>query len=441
MNSLTTKKGFTLIETLVGSAIFVILALSAYRAFGVLMDAVSISQAKLAATTLANEKFEIIRNLPYDDVGIVNGIPAGKIVRNETITKDNYSFDVQTTIRNIDDPFDGTIGGSPSDTSPADYKSVDLDLTCISCKVFSPLKFTTLVAPHALETASSNGALFIQVFNTAGIPVPNTSVSILNTETNPDIIINEITDNTGWVKIVDVPPGINTYNIIATKSGYTTDQTYPKSGVAGENPINEDATVVLQQVTQTSLLIDRISSLNVSSVDASCVAVPNIDFSLTGTKLIGTPSVLKYPTENFSTDSSGEETISNLEWDTYHLLLDTITYDLAGSTSLPSFTINPGEDKNLQMVVVPHLDNALLVSVEDSLGNPVDGADVQLQKDEFNQNKTTNSLPCSTPGQVFWNGLVGGTYTLTVSKTGYTTSVSSVDISASWQEINITLTP
>lgn len=441
MNSLTTKKGFTLIETLVGSAIFVILALSAYRAFGVLMDAVSISQAKLAATTLANEKFEIIRNLPYDDVGIVNGIPAGKIVRNETITKDNYFFDVQTTIRNIDDPFDGTIGGSPSDTSPADYKSVDLDLTCISCKVFSPLKFTTLVAPHALETASSNGALFIQVFDTAGIPVPNTSVSILNTETNPDIIINEITDNTGWVKIVDVPPGINTYNIIATKSGYTTDQTYPKSGVAGENPINEDATVVLQQVTQTSLLIDRISSLNVSSVDASCVAVPNIDFSLTGTKLIGTPSVLKYPTENFSTDSSGEETISNLEWDTYHLLLDTITYDLAGSTSLPSFTINPGEDKNLQMVVVPHLDNALLVSVEDSLGNPVDGADVQLQKDEFNQNKTTNSLPCSTPGQVFWNGLVGGTYTLTVSKTGYTTSVSSVDISASWQEINITLTP
>lgn len=441
MNSLTTKKGFTLIETLVGSAIFVILALSAYRAFGVLMDAVSISQAKLAATTLANEKFEIIRNLPYDDVGIVNGIPAGKIVRNETITKDNYFFDVQTTIRNIDDPFDGTIGGSPSDTSPADYKSVDLDLTCTSCKVFSPLKFTTLVAPHALETASSNGALFIQVFNTAGIPVPNTSVSILNTETNPDIIINEITDNTGWVKIVDVPPGINTYNIIATKSGYTTDQTYPKSGVAGENPINEDATVVLQQVTQTSLLIDRISSLNVSSVDASCVAVPNIDFSLTGTKLIGTPSVLKYPTENFSTDSSGEETISNLEWDTYHLLLDTITYDLAGSTSLPSFTINPGEDKNLQMVVVPHLDNALLVSVEDSLGNPVDGADVQLQKDEFNQNKTTNSLPCSTPGQVFWNGLVGGTYTLTVSKTGYTTSVSSVDISASWQEINITLTP
>ncbi|KKR69745.1 MAG: hypothetical protein UU10_C0006G0010 [Parcubacteria group bacterium GW2011_GWF1_40_6] len=226
------------------------------------------SQAKLAATTLANEQFEIIRNLPYDDVGIENGIPVGKIARNQTVLKDNYSFDVQTTIRNTDDPFDGTIGGSPSDTSPADYKLVDLDITCSSCKIFSPLKFTTLVAPHALETASSNGALFIQVFDTAGMPVTNASVHIANTEANPDIVIDEITDNTGWVKIVDAPPGTNTYNITATKSGFTTDQTYPQGGVAGENPVNEDVTVVLQQVTQASLQIDKVSSLNVSSVDA-----------------------------------------------------------------------------------------------------------------------------------------------------------------------------
>src|SRR3989344_4045928 len=220
------QRGFTLVETLVGSAVFVILALSAYRAFGVLMDAVSMSQAKLAATTLSNEQIEIIRNLPYDDVGIENGIPTGKIARNQTVIKDNYSFDVQTTIRNTDDPFDGTIGGSPSDTSPADYKLVDLDITCSNCKLLSPLKFTTLVAPHALENASSNGALFIQVFDTAGIPVANASVHITNTETNPDIIIDEITDNAGWVKMVDVPPGTNAYNITATKSGFTPAKTY-----------------------------------------------------------------------------------------------------------------------------------------------------------------------------------------------------------------------
>ena len=435
------RSGFTLIETLVGSAVFVILALSAYRAFGVLMDAVSMSQAKLAATTLANEQIEIIRNLPYDDVGIENGIPAGKIARNQTVIKDNYSFDVQTTIRNTDDPFDGTIGGSPSDTSPADYKLVDLDITCSNCKLLSPLKFTTLVAPHALETASSNGALFIQVFDTAGIPVANASVHITNTETNPDIIIDEITDNAGWVKMVDVPPGINTYNIVATKSGFSTDQTYPQGGVAGPNPINEDATVVLQQVTQAGLQIDKVSSLNVSSVDALCAPLPDISFSLTGEKLIGTPSVLKYPTQDFSTDSAGGEIISDLEWDTYRVLLTSPAYDLAGGSLLPSFAINPDENKNLQLVVVPHADRALLISVEDSLGVAIDGASVQLQKDIFDQTKTTNSFTCPTPGQVFWNGLESDTYTLTVSKAGYTTSVGTVDISLPWQSQNIILAP
>ena len=77
------NKGFTLIETLVGSIIFLIIALSAYNAFGVLMNIVAASRAKLAATSVANEKFEIIRNLPYSDVGIIAGIPAGKIQRNQ----------------------------------------------------------------------------------------------------------------------------------------------------------------------------------------------------------------------------------------------------------------------------------------------------------------------------------------------------------------------
>ena len=48
------KRGFTLVETLVGTAVFVLVSLSAYKAFGVLMDAVSASQAKISATSLVN---------------------------------------------------------------------------------------------------------------------------------------------------------------------------------------------------------------------------------------------------------------------------------------------------------------------------------------------------------------------------------------------------
>jgi prepilin-type N-terminal cleavage/methylation domain-containing protein len=436
------QNGFTLVETLVGSAIFLMVALSAYGAFSAVMNAVLASRARVAATLVANEKVEIIRNLPYADVGILGGLPVGKIAKTQTIVRDNYSFTITTTIRSVDDPFDGTIGGFPADTSPADYKLVDLDINCSNCKYFNPLKFVTLVAPHALETASANGALFIQVFDRGGIPVPGASVHIVNTQTNPDTIIDETTDNSGFVKIVDAPPGASAYNITATKTGYSQDQTYPAGGAAGANPLKPDSTVVAQQVTQVTFAIDKLGALTTTTVDASCVALPAIGFSLTGTKLIGTPAVLKYPAHSFTTDSSGNSIVQNLEWDTYSALLASVAYDLAGTIPFPSFTIDPNESKTLQLIAVPHVNGALLVSVKDSLNVALDGATVRLQKSGFDQTKITNSGSCTTPGQVFWNGLASGTYTLTVSKAGYTTYTNNaLNISTTWQNQIITLNP
>ncbi len=438
MNFRNHQKGFTFIETLVGTAVFLLVSLTAYGAFGVLMDAVRISKVKVAATSIANERLEIIRNLPYTDVGIIAGLPSGKIARTQNITRGGFSFEILTTIRNVDDTFDGTIEGSPTDTSPADYKLVDLDITCNNCKTFSPLKFTTLIAPHALETASTNGALFIRVFNTDGQPIQGASVSISNTQANPDITINDTTDNDGWLKIIDAPPGTNTYSITATKTGFSQDQTYPIGGIAGPTPVKPDATVVLQQVTQSVFSIDLLGSLNISTVDPACTPIPDINFSITGTKLIGTPSILKYETQNFSTNSSGTRTISNLENDTYQVAIQN-SYDIAGGNIFPTFNVEPGEDKNAEIIIVPHSDLAMLISVKDNLGNPIDDASVQLQKNEFNETKTTGEGSCNNSGQVFWNGLSNGTYDLTISKTGFTTLIDSITINTGWQNYITTL--
>lgn len=436
------RGGFTLIETLVGSVVFALVALSAYQAFSTLMDAVLASRAKIAAASLANEQFEIIRNLSYDDVGVASGIPVGKIPREQNITRDGFQFEVLATIRNTDDPFDGTIGGIPLDSSPADYKSVDLDIDCGNCKVFPTLRFTTLVAPYALETASTNGALFIQVIDVEGVPIAGADIHIANTQADPDIVIDEITDNDGWVKIIDAPPGVNAYNIAATKEGFTTDETYPLGGVAGDEPINADATVVLQTVTQTSLSIDQESSLAVNSVDESCMALADIDFSMTGTKLIGTPNVVKFPTQNFATDVNGIADLDGLEWDIYVLVVTEAGFDLAGTSIFPHLTISPNQNLDTNIVIVPHSEKALLVSVQDDNGNPLDGASVQLDKVGFSSTKVTSAGGvCPTPGQVFWNGLEDGNYTLTVSKAGYQdTTVPDFPL-ASWQHQNITLTP
>ncbi len=437
--------GFTLIEALVGSAIFLIIAMSGYKAFVTIMDAVGASQAKIAATSVANERFEVIRNLPYDDVGLVGGLPVGTFEREETITRNNYVFDLLYTIRSTDDPFDGTIGGSPNDSSPSDYKLVDLDITCAQCKIFPPLKFTTIVAPHSLETASTNGALFIQVFDANGLAVPGAEVHIENTNTNPDTIIDETTDNEGWIKIVDAPPGVNAYSITASKDHYSTERTYPIGGDAGIDPLHPDATVVVQQVTQTSFSIDRLANIEVTSkgptVEALCAPIANVGFSLTGAKLIGNPNILKYNTTNFSTDSGGTLTIPNLEWDTYTFNGLGTTYDIAGIDPFPIFPLTPGQTLNLNIVAVPHIANALLVSVEDENGVPIEGASVRLENSPFDATKiTTSSSPCVAVGQVFWNGLTAGTYNLTVTKSGYQDYTTTFDAS-SYRTERVTLTP
>jgi hypothetical protein len=243
---------------------------------------------------------------------------------------------------------------------------------------------------------------------------------------------------------VDAITGTNAYNITVTKAGYSSDQTYPSGGVAGPNPVKPNATVVARLVTQISFSIDTLSSLNVSSVNSSCAPLPSIPFTLSGAKLIGTPSVLKY-TQAFTTDSTSSKNIPNLEWDSYSISTSGNTYDVVGTIPISPLSINPNETKSIQFMAVPHSNRALLISVKNSSGTVIeDGTTVRLQKSGFDQTKTTSSVSCSTPGQVFWNGLGTGTYTLTVTKAGYHTSTSSISITSSspgWQQKNIVLAP
>ena len=78
----------------------------------------------IVTSKILSEELEVARNLPYEDVGILNGVPAGVISQTKTVSRNNVDFNLTATVRNIDHPFDGTIGGNPNDTSPADYKLV-----------------------------------------------------------------------------------------------------------------------------------------------------------------------------------------------------------------------------------------------------------------------------------------------------------------------------
>lgn len=385
------QRGFTLIESLVGVAVFMIIAVSVYQAYAATMNAVRASRLKITATALANEQFEIIRNLPYNDVGVAGSIPNGKVPHIQNLVRDNTTFIVETTIRNIDDPFDGTIGGSPNDLSPADYRLAELEISCPSCRNFSPLFFTTHIGPRALESASTNGSIFVRAFDAVGQAVAGANVHIENNQAVPPIVIDDTTNNDGFLQIVDAPLGVEAYEIIVSKSGYSTDQTYQIGAPGNPNPTKPHATVTLQQLTQISFAIDRTSTLDVSSVTNICAPVPSIDFSLSGSKLIGTsPDILKYSAIHI-TDGAGRKTIPGLEWDTYNFNLINAAYDLTGTIPLLPLVLNPNANQDFKLIVAPKNPRSVLVTVKDaSTQLPLSDAIVRFEGSGYDTTLITN---------------------------------------------------
>ncbi len=425
------KKGFTLIETLVGTAVFLIVALALYQVYFSLFLLIGLNQYKIIALNLANEEFEIIRNLPYASVGEVSGIPNGVIAHSQVLNRGGINFNLTTTIRNVDIPFDGTIGGTPNDLSPADNKLVEVQVDCPTCKNFTPITLTTTIAPKNLETASTNGALFVKVFDANGIPVEGANVHVVNSKVSPTITIDDVTDINGMLQIVDAPPGVQAYNITVSKSGYSTSRTYAPNPATNPDPTQPDATVVVQQVTQVSFSIDHVSTFTFSSVSPTCTAVPGIDFSLVGAKTIGT-DLPKY-SQNLATNGSGIYTNSSMEWDDYLLTGTDAAYDIAGLNPLNSIPLNPGSTQAVMMVVSPKAPKSLLVTVKDSSTMlPVTGANVELTKSGYDSLQVTDR---GYINQTDWSG--GSGQASYVDATKYFFDDAGVDINTPNGEIKL----
>ncbi|HPV70851.1 MAG TPA: type II secretion system protein [Candidatus Magasanikbacteria bacterium] len=71
------QKGFTLIEILVSVAILALVLAGVYTVIMYVFKLSYVSRVRVLETQIANEYIEVIRNLPYDDVGTIGGVPAG----------------------------------------------------------------------------------------------------------------------------------------------------------------------------------------------------------------------------------------------------------------------------------------------------------------------------------------------------------------------------
>ena len=246
--------------------------------------------------------------------------------------------------------------------------------------------FETTVVPQGLEGLASGGALSLKVFNASGVPVPGASVTITNSSVVPSINVTRTTDSSGnWIE-VGLPDSVSSYHIVATKSGYSNDQTYPSSG-GNPNPAKPDSTIQNGQITQVSFAIDQVSALTVNTVDQTCHPLSGVGVELRGTKLIGTPSVYKFD-NTYSSNGSGQVIVNPIEWDTYTPAI-TSSYMIYGSSPIQQIDLLPNTAQSSTLVLGPSTPNSLLVIVKDaSTGNPIQGATVELSSASLSYDKT-----------------------------------------------------
>ncbi|PIR96029.1 MAG: hypothetical protein COT92_03260 [Candidatus Doudnabacteria bacterium CG10_big_fil_rev_8_21_14_0_10_42_18] len=374
------QKGFSIVELIITVAIFTILAAGVLGSFLALSQSVKKAREKTVLSSLATNYLEIVRNMPYSQVGTLSGNPPGNLPDfTNAIVEDieAFNYKIYYEVTYIDDPADGTIILG-TDFEPNDYKQVKMSI--LNTATNQTTHFLTTVVPQGLEGLNNAGAILVKVFNAQGQPVEGAGIHIEHPTSSPTIILDRQSNADGqWVE-VGLPAAINNYRIVVTKAGYSTDQTYPLT-LENPNPINPDVTVVDGTVTEVVFQIDLLADLTILTQDSFCQPLSGVDVNVRGSRLIGSlPDIFKYDQNHIS--SAGQIVLGDIEWDTYTPTLLTNSLIVYGTSPIQKIDVLPGADQIFTMILGTNSTaNSLLVVVKDgATGSALEGAAVHLRK-------------------------------------------------------------
>ena len=417
------SKGFTLIDALVGGALALIVFGGILGAYEAGLKVLSQSRARITATALANQKLEMMRNLSYDNLGTVGGIPSGFLLQDEIVSRNNLAFSVRIVVVYVDDAFDGL---APADALSADYKSVKVEVSWTG-RFGGSVELATYIVPKGVESDAGGGTLRIAVFDSQGGGVPQAQVHVENSLLVPSIDAWYQTDAGGQIAAPGSPLSIDGYRITASKAGYSSERTYAVNEIVGlqtlASPVKPHASVFEGQVTSTSFGIDRVSSFlaqTQSLAEGELMPVPNVAFTLRGAKTLGQDSydqpVYKYSQEHVS-DGAGQKTIENLEWDSYSFLVDkpATGLDLLSTDPLQPVTLLANTIQNAALLVSAA--DTLLVTVKNqTTSEPIFGVSVRLSSAGLGYDEIR---PTDNNGKAFFIPLQVADYTLDMQMPGY----------------------
>lgn len=257
------SRGVTLIDTLVASALLIIVFLGVTGAIQLALDVVINSRARAGAITLAQDRMEYVHSLAYDKVGVVGGIPSGSIPQSESVKLNTMTYTRRTYVEFYDDPSDG-VGVADTVNGPADGKSVKVDVSWISRTGPRHITFVTRLTPlSGIESSVPGGILTISVLNASSSPVSNAQVRIVNASTTPAsaaVDLMTFTDASGTASLIGAT-STGSYTVVVNKTGYSTDQTYNVT-----NAIRPPLTITRDQNNVFTFFIDVLGAKTVQTL-------------------------------------------------------------------------------------------------------------------------------------------------------------------------------
>lgn len=451
-----TLKGFTLIEGMVMLFLFALITTVFFQTFAYGTALIQQSKYRLGAIALANQKMEIIRSLDYDTLGTVSGIPAGDLLEDETIQVSNAIYQVHTFVQYSDDAYDGTLGGSPNDLVPNDYKEVQVEVSWGGESEAEKVRLFSTFAPLGIEQSVGGGILSINILDSQGNGVAGASVNVTNSAVSPSVNVTTTTDASGNISLVGAPASSQEYQVTFSKNGYFGSASYAPYPTTAYVPIDVHASVVDSVVNQASFIMDQSSTLQLRTVDPFANAVPDINYRIDGGRQLGTNPLTSAAVYEFgvsdSTDTSGEQDYADRSYGGYTWTLDSAEatdWTFVGLTPESNVGANnidllPNTTQTVQMTLAANTVNGALFTVTSATdGTAISGASVHLTNATLLYDET---VVTGLYGKAYFPetetpGLVAETYDYEVTAAGFTTETGTVVVTAGLESVAVVMNP
>ncbi len=264
-----TNNGFSLIEVIVVSAILVLVFGGLFVAFDYSLKVINNSRAKLTAISVANDRMEYFRSLPYADVGVVNGFPVGTILQTSTTTMNGIEFAERVRVDYVDDPDDGQVTATTTDSNniSTDYKRIRLEYTWEIAGATSTIFMVSNIIPRSIETNVGGGTVRIIVIDDNSELLPGASVRVKNISNGYDV--TSVTDVSGMA-LFSVPADSDyeaeVTGPIAGKN-YSIDGTYVAT-TSNPNPVVSAFSVLEADISTLTFQIGELSDLMIKTLSS-----------------------------------------------------------------------------------------------------------------------------------------------------------------------------